>query len=105
MAKSQSKNGALKVVLIIIGVIIFLGFVFLNFLLPKIINKAINTAVNVAVDQLKNIDYNNAQTLPVNQSFTAPKASLVLSLNKGNLTIDNKSTGNIISGTIKYLGR
>lgn len=105
MAKFNKKGGALKVVLITIGVIIVLGFLVLNFLLPKILNNVANTAVNVAVNQIKNIDYTNAQVLPLNQSFTTSNASLILSLNKGNLTIDNQSKGNVISGESKYLGQ
>lgn len=98
----MSKGNALTIVIIIIAALIVGGFAFSTFVLPKLINKTVETALN---SSLEGLNFDNAQSVPINQDLSNNEGMfLQLTVNKGKITIDENSQGDVIAGEIKYLG-
>lgn len=104
--KLNSKGNVLPIILIILVVLVVGGIVFYQVVLPKLINKTVNTVVDTALNaSLENMNFDNAQLLQINQDLSKNEGMLLqMGINKGKISIDANSQGDVLLGEVKHLG-
>ncbi len=98
----ELRGNTLVVVLVIIGVLVVTSILAVKFILPTLISKVVNTAIDTSLESL---NFDGAKSAPISQDLSQNEGMfLQIGINKGKISIDGKSQGDVINGEVQYLG-
>lgn len=109
MAEHKKKPINLKVILVISGIVLVIGFFYAwQVIIPKLIGSFVGSILTTSLPSaLNNLDFSKAEKMSINQDLSQNEGMyLQVVLNKGKLTINNNTSINDkLTGEIKYLGK
>ncbi|MAG59524.1 hypothetical protein CMO96_01915 [Candidatus Woesebacteria bacterium] len=103
MKKAKNSQGNALVIILAVVAVLVVGYILVSrFVVPSIVGKVVNTVIDTSVTSL---NFDSAKSYPVSQDLSNNKGMVLqISSNRGEISLDGRSQGDILTGEIKYLG-